>query len=57
MEDNAKKIFYVEAALVAVVVEPVEAPVVSVVAPELPPPELPPQNYPPPELTPVFTFN
>ena len=42
MEDNAKKIFYVEAALVAVVVEPVEAPVVSVVAPELPPPELPP---------------
>jgi hypothetical protein len=36
-----KKIFYVEAALVAVVVEPVEVPVVPVA----------------PELTPVFTFN
>ena len=47
MEDNAKKIFYVEAALVAVVVEPVEAPVVSVVAPELPPPRTnPPRTNP-----------
>ena len=56
MEDNAKKIFYVEAALVAVVVEPVEAPVVSVVAPELPPPELPPPELPPPRTNPCIYF-